>query len=141
MDDVSSRPSSRGSLPESLKRWQSRLSHASTLSSDPQAQRVRAVATQAFLYVAVIIVVLTPAGIARFLEWMDFDDEGQLFPLLLLNSILWPLQGFFNCLIYVRPSYLHTRKEFPNESRLWCFRRALHGAKIQPTDDMMEEAR
>merc|ERR1711937_898208 len=36
---------------------------------------------------------------------MDESDHGKLYPLLVLNSILLPLQGFFNVFIYVRPSW------------------------------------
>ena len=33
-------------------------------------------------------------------------DDAELFPILMLRAILWPLQGFFNYLIYMWPSYL-----------------------------------
>lgn len=76
--------------------------------------------------------------VLRIMDSLDFDteDENQLFPLLLMQSIFWPLQGFWNLMCFVRPSYLVTRREFPNETRWWAFWRALHGAKVHPTDDM-----
>lgn len=106
--------------------------------ADPHAKRIHAVAVQGFLYVAVFFVLQLPTFILRVLESQNSvfpEDEARIFPILLLQGILWPLQGFFNLLIYIRPSYKRARADFPNESRLWAFRRALHGAKIQPTDE------
>lgn len=106
--------------------------------ADPHAQRIHAVAIQGFLYVLVFFVLQTPTFILRVLESQNGtypEDEAKIFPILLLQNILWPMQGFFNLLIYIRPSYKRARADFPNESRLWAFRRAMHGAKIQPTDE------
>ena len=106
---------------------------------DPQLQRIQAVATQAFLYVAVFVVLQTPTFILRVMEAQNsVQDEAQVFPLLMLQAIMWPIQGLFTCLIYIRPSYLKSRTEYPNESRWWAFRRSL-GAKVQPTDEPASE--
>mmetsp|Transcript_17956 Transcript_17956/g.29009 ORF Transcript_17956/g.29009 Transcript_17956/m.29009 type:complete len:161 (+) Transcript_17956:63-545(+) len=62
----------------------------------------------------------------------DADDSNKLFPLLLLQSIFLPAQGFFNVLIFIRPQYMRSRKDFPQESRWWCVRRALYGQVVKP---------
>lgn len=105
--------------------------------TDPQLQRVRAVATQAFFYVAAFMTTYLPAGIVRILAGWGFtaEDEGRIFPLLLIQSLLLPAQGFFNVLVYIRPSFQRTRRDYPNETRLWAFRRALYGEGIRPTTD------
>ncbi|CAJ1967354.1 unnamed protein product [Cylindrotheca closterium] len=67
---------------------------------------------------------------------VTYAEEMELpykyYPLLVLQSLLLPLQGFVNCLIYVRPQYIKSRRHFPQESRLWAFRRAVHGKVILP---------
>lgn len=110
-------------------------SSARTSRTDPQVKRIRAVATQAFLYVLAFLLVYTPSMCLRIMESKNYDaeDEQSLFPLLVLQAIFLPLAGFFNCAIYVRPSYMRTRKGFPDETKLWAVRRALYGPTVRPT--------
>ena len=100
-----------------------------------QSERIKAVATQGFLYVAAFLTCSVSTWCLRIMESLSFDaeDEYQLFPLLLIQNLLLPLQGFFNCFIYVRPSFLRSRRDYPHESKYWCFRRALLGEKVSPT--------
>lgn len=104
---------------------------------DLQLQRVRAVANQAFFYVAAFMITYLPAGIVRILAGfgMGAEDEGQLFPLLVLQALLLPSQGLFNVLVYIRPSFWRVRQDYPDETRLWAFRRALYGEGIKATKD------
>lgn len=92
--------SQRGRVRESFRQ-------STTQSRDVLAERIRAVGTQSFLYVAAFAVCQTPSLALRIMESLHWDaeDEYQLFPLLVVNSLLLPSLGFFNCLIYVRPSY------------------------------------
>lgn len=73
-------------------------------------ERVQAVAFQAFLYVAAYVVSYLPTTILRIYaaaNSLNSNDEAQLFPLLVLQAIFWPLQGLFNYIIYCRsPPYL-----------------------------------
>jgi hypothetical protein len=52
-----------------------------------------------------------------------------------MQAFFLPLQGFFNMLVYIRPKYdLKCRHAFPNESRIWAFRRTMYyGEDIAPT--------
>ena len=106
-------------------------------SRDPHLYRIKAVKAQCSLYVAAFFVTYVPSLTIRVMESMKFnpEDEADIFPLLILQALTLPIQGFLNCLIYVRPTYLRARQEFPNESWYWAFRRALHGDRIQPTDE------
>lgn len=72
--------------------------------------------------------------VLRIMEGQNYDaeDEDTLFPLLIIQSLTLPSQGFFNLLVYIRPSYLRCRKEFPEASYFWCFRRAMYGDRIKP---------
>ncbi|CAB9506474.1 expressed unknown protein [Seminavis robusta] len=102
---------------------------------DPQVQRVHAVFTQAFMYVMAFLIVYSPSFILRILSAHGYgaEEEGKLFPLLLLQAIFLPSQGFFNLLVYIRPTYKRTRRENADESRWWAFRRALYGEKVKPS--------
>ena len=141
----------RTTIRQSQAYVRSSLTAASTVSfgpssrkerQDPQDRRIQAVAVQAMLYVVCFLVTYSSSVCLKILESQSYDavDEDRLFPLLVLQAIFLPLSGFFNCLIYVRPSYLRAREEFPEESRLWHFRRALHGANVQPTDEPSDRA-
>lgn len=128
----SSNPSSALKGPDS-SRWS--LTGTPTPSvEDSQTRRVRAVATQAFLYVGSFVTAYVWTAILRIMESLEFDaeDEASIFPILVLQALFVPIQGFFNLLVYVRPRYLRARVDFPKESRYWAFRRALFGNKVKP---------
>ncbi|CAB9514459.1 expressed unknown protein [Seminavis robusta] len=103
-------------------------------SEDPQLKRIRAVATQAFLYVGAYLITYVPAMAVRIMESRDYDaeDEDEIFPLLVLQSLTFPTQGILNLLVYVRPTYLRVRKDFALESKWWAFRRAMYGDRVVP---------
>ena len=82
---------------------------------------VRETAIQGFLYVASFVLTQTPLVILVLLDGAfpyDVEDKPQLYWLLVLNSMLCPLQGFFNVFIYVRPTYTRFRAANP-ESPIW----------------------
>jgi len=90
-------------------------------------------AIQGFLYVSTFLLVFTPAFVMQVLEGMtNFGDENlsQMYPLLVLNSLLLPLQGFFNVFIYVRPSYKRFRAAQPEKSTLFVLQHALFDPNI-----------
>lgn len=101
------------------------------VTSDAQLARQRAVAVQAFLYVAAFLfpwvwsVTLRIASMGR-----DEEDEGTLYHLILCQAIFAPLQGVFNLLVAIHPKYMTVRHDYPLESRFWCFRRALYGDSV-----------
>ena len=101
--------------------------------TDRYVERIRAVGTQAILYVSAFIVTLTPTVILKSMDLRP-KDENRIFVLLVTQATLLPLQGFFNFFIYVRPTYVRVREEFPSENIVWAHRRALYGAKVHPTD-------
>lgn len=97
------------------------------LREEEQCLRVNEVATQGLMYVIFFYVAYTPAFIIRVLEGLGLDGEAEedIYPVLLLNSILLPLQGIFNVFIYVRPNYVRVRHAFPEQSRFWAIRHGL----------------
>lgn len=103
--------------------------HSSALG-DRQARRKRAVAVQAFLYVAAYFFTMTWAVIVRILESnrpKEEEETGTFFPLLVLTNMFTPLQGFFNLFVYSRPRFLRFCEENPDKSRLWALNRTVFG--------------
>lgn len=75
---------------------------------DRSRARVQAVALQALFYVVIFIITYLPTFIIRIIAAAQhLTDETKIYPLLVIQAIFWPMQGFFNFLVYSRsPSYL-----------------------------------
>jgi hypothetical protein len=106
-----------------------------TTGQDSQTKRIRAVATQAFLYVGAFLMTYLWGVVLKIMESGSYDaqDEATVFPILVLQATMLPLTGFFNLCIYVRPRYMRCRSDFPLESRWWAVRRALYEEAVPPT--------
>lgn len=126
--------SRRSSITASIKR---KVTRQRRRAPDPQLKRIRAVAVQACWYVAAFMMTYMASIIVRCLEVAGFgaEDEARLFPLLVIEAILLPSQGLFNLCVYIRPSFQRTRRDYPNETFGWVFRRALYGEIIKPVKD------
>ena len=92
---------------------------ASTLQSNNHNKeaRMRNVAVQSFSYVGAFLLVNAWPTILRILDNEGVGDESDVFVLLVLQAIFLPSQGFFNCLIYLRPRYSYRRSRFASETR------------------------
>eukprot|EP00980_Cylindrotheca_fusiformis_P020397 scaffold7423_cov122-Cylindrotheca_fusiformis.AAC.1 len=108
-----------------------------------QLRRLRLVSSQAFLFVANYLLVSCWSGMLAIVEQQAETREEELaasvklYPLMVLNAIFLPLQGFFNMLVYIRPTYLKWRHKYPQESRPWAFRRAVFGESIRPQNSKL----
>ncbi|KAI2505684.1 hypothetical protein MHU86_8743 [Fragilaria crotonensis] len=98
-------------------------------------EQARAVAIQATLYVLacltslmvlVAIAIQQSAGIQR-------EQESDFYWLTVLIGFIFPLQGFLNVLIYLRPRYMQWRRLLPMRSRLWALKQCLTN-KIPPSE-------
>jgi hypothetical protein len=69
------------------------------------------VATQCFMYVFVFFLVWIWSFVAIILEtaYSDAYKAGDYYPITVLESFFYPLQGAGNLLIFLRPIYLHLR--------------------------------
>jgi hypothetical protein len=114
--------------PEGLTSEQARqLPTQQQLDRTQQLQRhVHEVATQGFLYVITFFCAYTPFLILRAIEAYAARpiSESPIFPLLVLNSVFFPLQGFFNMFVYNRPNYTRIRMAYPELSTLWAIQKA-----------------
>ena len=71
-----------------------------TQREEEQRLRIKEVATQGLMYVIFFYVAYTPAFIIRVYEGLGLNGEAEesIYPVLVINSILLPLQGLFNVL-------------------------------------------
>ena len=99
----------------------------------------REVAIQGLLYVSSFILTVTPGFILSLLEGVGFTegDQGRLYQLLVLNSMLLPLQGLFNVLIYIKPSYSRFRSRYPKKSMVFVLKQALFNQDIPRLSSVM----
>eukprot|EP00980_Cylindrotheca_fusiformis_P021848 scaffold8682_cov122-Cylindrotheca_fusiformis.AAC.5 len=114
-------------------------------SSEKQWKRVKDVGTQSFLYVGAYLITFVWSATINILNGRDFEKKHSAaetaklyFPLLILQSIFTPAQGFFNALVFFRPKYNRCRVKYPQQSRGWAVRRALFGERI--SEDIHEGA-
>ena len=90
---------------------------------------IRKVASQALCYTAAYLNgTIWPPIVKIILDASNADgNQGEPINFLLVTavSVFFPLQGFLNCLIYVRPDYLRWRKWNPDRSRCWAMLHAV----------------
>lgn len=98
-----------------------------------QKQLKNEAATQGFLYVGSFFVTVTPLFTIQVLGGAlgyTKEDQGEIYPLLVLNSMVLPLQGFFNVYVYLRPMYTRFRAVNPDKSICHILQQALFDPKI-----------
>jgi hypothetical protein len=96
-------------------------------------QTNQSVLTQATLYVLASFSTTLCMSILRIIEseGVKRQDESSIFWLTLLTHVTYPLQGFWNFLIYVRPRYLRWRQREPGLSRYWALKQCLNSGNAQ----------
>ena len=138
-DDVKDNDTDVKTMEERIEeRTKQRQEHVQELVRQrQQLKRLELVSSQARLYVGAFFVSNIWPLVLRVLESQSHNEEdeleAQMYTLLVLQNIFFPMQGFWNLLVYVRPKYLKCRKEYPQESKLWALRRAMYGNSIEPT--------
>mmetsp|Transcript_43928 Transcript_43928/g.105980 ORF Transcript_43928/g.105980 Transcript_43928/m.105980 type:complete len:468 (+) Transcript_43928:226-1629(+) len=105
-----------------------------------QLQRLRLVSSQAFLFVASFFacsIWMFLLGIGE-IRAVTVQEEMKImldmYPILVLSSVVTPLQGFFNMLVFLRPRYVRTRHDHPSETRLWAATYAIFGSPSKAGD-------
>ena len=97
----------------------------------PMEDQSREVAVQAALYTLAYMNGLLWGLIYRIVyDMVDVsgrDSEPAFFCLAVLAYCFFPLQGFWNSCIYIRPRYLNWRRRHPEGSRLWAMKQVLSG--------------
>ena len=78
---------------------------------------------QCFMYVAAFFLTYVWLFIA------DLIPDKAPFPLIYLAGIFYPLQGFWNCIIYIRPRIMIVQEKEPDKSFIWILRTTIFGAE------------
>lgn len=106
-------------------------------ADDVRKAQIKEVATQGFLYVGTFFFSYWSAVALRLVEHLVEDvDDSKVFPLLLVQSMCLPLQGFFNMLVYNRPNYRRIRAADPELSAWAALRRACFDTEIPRLADI-----
>lgn len=87
-----------------------------------EQRMVKLVLEQSFCYVAAFMIPFLLPTIATVIELFQYGglSDAKFFPLFLLMLFLYPLQGFFNCLVYLRQKYLDLVRTNQEMSRWRC---------------------
>ena len=99
----------------SLEKGQHRMHHPKKLHS---------VFIQNVLYVGAFLVATLPYLLIIILK-ENGASERTMFPAILFNNLLAPLQGFFNVFVFARPRYVQARSSNPENGRWWALVTAL----------------
>jgi hypothetical protein len=99
---------------------------------------VKDVAHQAVLYMLAYLNGILWALVTRIvfdtIEVQGKDHEPGFYTLAVLSYIFFPLQGFWNSYIYIRPRYLTWLKVNPEGTRLWAVRKVF--SSEEPIEQM-----
>ena len=96
--------------------------YATALSSgaEQQASRARKVGTQGICFVGAMYITYFFPFINRLAQRVGVTS----FPLLLLHTVFFPTQGFWNFLVYIRPRFIEYRSDHPGVT-VWGTLRAI----------------
>lgn len=111
-------------------------------SDSVQRKRTRAVGMQAIWYTLVFLItgvsavtleVIKAIYLPEAEEASDLAGEGFIFAAALLTCMVFPIQGFLNFLIYIRPRLIRWKDSNPDKSWIWAYTRILSGEKAPTT--------
>lgn len=99
----------------------------STIQRVETSEIAKAAAFQSLLYVSSAFMTV----IWQFLPWFLYEiqvDHNKRYYVNVMSAFIFPLQGLFTLLIYIRPRYIRHRNDEPDVSRFRLFVRSLHEA-------------
>jgi hypothetical protein len=93
----------------------------------PGEEKTRQVIVQCFLYAFwfINVMIWTSINLFYYLTDTPFDVLGKHFWITVLAVTIFPMQGLFNFLIYIRPIYTSIRRNFPDSGRWHAIREAV----------------
>jgi hypothetical protein len=112
--------------------------------ADKQRRRMKLLGSQALLFVMLYIMCNIWAGIMLLQESTAQTQKEKhammvkYFSIAILQAIFYPLQGFCNKLVYVRPKYLTFRYGMPDETRFSVARQAVFGEDVDNNNNHNE---
>lgn len=107
---------------------------------EEQTMQIRAVARQAISYTIVFLVPLFPVAFTSVLDAIyvtpeleqasDLQDKGAVVAAYFVTFALFPLQGFLNWIIYIRPRLVRWKVANPEKFWAWVCLRVLSGESV-----------
>jgi hypothetical protein len=114
------------SVRSTIRRMERRYSVVATQNRNRSSEfRIRQTALQAGLFVGAFILTYLWTSVLRLME-NDGKVTSGYFAVALLSAFFYPLQGFFNFFIYVRPRYVELSRQNPGENKLDIVGRIFH---------------
>lgn len=106
-----------------------------TRTASSSTHHASQVAGQSFCFVFAFFLSFLPSALLEIVDWLDDSENiGRYYALQLVRAVLYPMQGLFNVLVYIRPRYLRWRRwSAAGESRWTCFYHALFTFQHAPT--------
>lgn len=94
-----------------------------------QKRKLGVMTAQCLFFVGAFAITQVPTQVLRF----HVSNPHEQTTLRILQAICYPMQGFFNTFVYLKPRYASARYRFKGESVWWCVRRAVWGEAVEPT--------
>jgi hypothetical protein len=121
-----------------MQRWNptNKFSNDKRAGGSRGSKLVQAVAVQSTLYIGAFLLTAIFPSLVRMFQ-AKWNCTATFYPLTILTVTFFPLQGFWNFLIYMRPRFATARKEHPQWSFLHAVRYTLGrtlGCSL-PSDD------
>jgi hypothetical protein len=109
-----------------IRRMEQRYSVVATQNQSRSSEfRIRQTALQAALYIGAFILTYLWTSVLRLME-NDGKVSSGYFSVALLSAFFYPLQGFFNFFIYIRPRYVELSRQHPSETKVDVLGRIFH---------------
>lgn len=90
------------------------------------SEKTKTLGIQCILYSIIIYMTVLWPFIARIVEQKTGLEP---FWLVITNQVFYPLQGFFNWIIFMRPQMMKLRRESPEKGWLWVVHQAIYTRK------------
>eukprot|EP00339_Tiarina_fusa_P004782 CAMPEP_0117077512 /NCGR_PEP_ID=MMETSP0472-20121206/54659_1 /TAXON_ID=693140 ORGANISM="Tiarina fusus, Strain LIS" /NCGR_SAMPLE_ID=MMETSP0472 /ASSEMBLY_ACC=CAM_ASM_000603 /LENGTH=499 /DNA_ID=CAMNT_0004803889 /DNA_START=348 /DNA_END=1847 /DNA_ORIENTATION=- len=107
----------------------SKMTTSATILSHGQTEHIRAVRNQSLLYLCATFATVVPVSVQKYVSTnnpsLSRESESSIYGLIISRAIFPSISGFFNLIIFCRPTYLRYRRNSPDESRISAFRRTI----------------
>ena len=101
-------------------------SNQSSRNYSSRIKATKAVCYQSIIYATVFFNTYFWVFLRYFLR-KETNHPRLLYGVRVISEMLFPLQGFFNFLIFIRPRYQNARKSYPSKSLFWAIKETLSG--------------
>jgi hypothetical protein len=107
----------------------------SSATRSRRTKRMHYVMMQAICYSLAFLNSFVAIGVANtgkriFHDWLGLQNPWLFFFVELYAYAMFPLQGFLNWMVFVRPRVIRWKEKFPDMSYFWCLRQTIMGQQL-----------